>query len=740
MHKGYLFGWLALGCFGTLSAASVTVTMNTLSTTMTLQNIETSEMVEVGEPDDSHVYTFKAPAGEYLLTGIATDGKTINGAIKITITEDAEQAFSVWTPTVYANNKTDGTMWSADVDYTVELRVINREGEDQYYSIGNSTTAGRRTFLIANGNTYLANLIPNEAHQAEGYVTYYLSGTATRNATVSGAIPMGADFTLTVPTDAEFVMARKRGSTHFIPFDTVEPTAKEVDGDFTKLTYRLANSQQYNYRTWKDGGLTLAGIFTMSTTAANCPTLAFTDADYEAFGAKTVKHDATWNSGYETGDIFVNINERGHLAMNVGDTFKAHAMRTWEITNNLSTNYFIEPDFHYTVIDTEGNPSTDVISIDNADTTTDPWSTITAVGEGTAIVLVTYDALCADLYNTKAVKAEFVGGEYWSAIWPENTAAYVVTVGATESSVTPNMVINEEANSDTLKLAGANVDAEHDVFYYLDSEEGYEYTFTPEGAASIEIAYPTIGENMATYTGFGTEGVTRNGDGSYTLLLKEGRQIVRLTDEAGNAAYQVLTAKPCHMELSNVTREDSEEFYPGDQVKVQFSGLFHPANKISGIYNMSAFIAYTGLSTGEQETVGTANQYMFGSKAEAQAVTITIPGDYDTDLNPYIELTDGAIKVSGFGDPIGNHRNTSYFLGRSPNFTAVSHNSYFGALPNVLIPVSNEGNQSGVATISDVNSGVETYYDLQGRRLTAPQRGITIVRHADGSVAKVIEN
>jgi hypothetical protein len=245
---------------------------------------------------------------------------------------------------------------------------------------------------------------------------------------------------------------------------------------------------------------------------------------------------------------------------------------------------------------------------------------------------------------------------------------------------------------------------------------------------------------MATYTGFGTEGVTRNGDGSYTLLLKEGRQIVRLTDEAGNAAYQVLTAKPCHIELSNVTREDSEKFYPGDQVKVQFSGLFHPANKISGIYNMSAFIAYTGLSTGEQETVGTANQYMFGSKAEAQAVTITIPGDYDTDLNPYIELTDGAIKVSGFGDPIGNHRNTSYFLGRSPNFTAVSHNSYFGALPNVLIPVSNEGNQSGVATISDVNSGVETYYDLQGRRLTAPQRGITIVRHADGSVAKVIEN
>lgn len=121
-----------------------------------------------------------------------------------------------------------------------------------------------------------------------------------------------------------------------------------------------------------------------------------------------------------------------------------------------------------------------------------------------------------------------MGGEFWGAIWPQNTGVYVVTVGEGESAVVPNMLINEDYNAGLSKMAGKYVDAEHDVFYYLDTEEGAYYTFTPEGVESITIAYPIIGEQSASYAGFGTEGVTKNDDGSYTLLLKEGRQIVRM--------------------------------------------------------------------------------------------------------------------------------------------------------------------------------------------------------------------
>ncbi|MBO5428246.1 MAG: DUF4465 domain-containing protein, partial [Prevotella sp.] len=364
------------------------------------------------------------------------------------------------------------------------------------------------------------------------------------------------------------------------------------------------------------------------------------------------------------------------------DTYEALAMRTWQLTDNSTSNYFMEPDFHYTVIGTDGKPSTGVIEIDNADTTTDPWSVIKAVGKGTAIVLVTYDAIGLNYYRSQT-KNTYLGGEYWSAIWPENTAAYVVTVGDGETAMKPNMLINGKYNTGTLKNAGENVDAEHDVFYYLDTEEGFSYSFTPEGVENVEIAYPVIGEQMATYNGFGTEGVTKNSDGSYTVLLKEGRQIVRMTDAEGNALYQVLTAKTCHRELTNETREGSDVFYPGEKVKIQYSGLRHPANKLAGIYNMSAYVTYNGNPNGTSLILG-SGQYTFGSAPKAQAVTVEIPAEYN---NSELVLDDGVIQVNGYGDPIGSHRLINRQAGRSANFTAVAHKTYFGAIPEVRIPV-----------------------------------------------------
>lgn len=679
---------MTLLCIGSMYAANIKVIMNTTSKTMVLADKATGTAVEAGTPDKSNTYEFDAPAGTYVLTAYASDGETVNGTIELNVTEDEGQEFKVLTCTAYATNKD----WKVDEDYTFEVEVNSRKGVRQNITVGNSTTAGRKTFLALNGSSYYASFIPNEAHQAEGYMTYYRSATLTFGATVNGAIPMGQDYTLSVPADADFSLGVKFA--HFTSFKTVEPKATETDGNTKKITYRLADKQQYNYRTWKSGGLTQAGYFTMYIDESKCPVLAFTEADYEAFGAKTIKHDVEWNKGYETGDIFVNINERGHLKMNVGDTYEALAIRTWQLTDNSTSNYFMEPDFHYTVIGTDGKPSTGVIEIDNADTTTDPWSVIKAVGKGTAIVLVTYDAIGLNYYRSQT-KNTYLGGEYWSAIWPENTAAYVVTVGDGETAMKPNMLINGKYNTGTLKNAGENVDAEHDVFYYLDTEEGFSYSFTPEGVENVEIAYPVIGEQMATYNGFGTEGVTKNSDGSYTLLLKEGRQIVRMTDAEGNALYQVLTAKTCHRELTNETREGSDVFYPGDKVKIQYSGLRHPANKLAGIYNMSAYVTYNGNPNGTSLILG-SGQYTFGSAPKAQAVTVEIPAEYNSSE---LVLDDGVIQVNGYGDPIGSHRLISRQAGRSANFTAVAHKTYFGAIPEVRIPVVLP---LAVATLEDV--------------------------------------
>lgn len=676
-------------CCMSMQSANVIVKMNSTSPWMNLVDKATGDTIDVGEAVNK-TYTFDIPEGVYVLTALAKDSATVNGTIELDINEESEE-YSILTNTVYATNKNeDKTAWEVGKDYTIAVDVSTREGERMAVTQGNSVTAGRKTFLALNGNSYYVSLVPSEERQAEGYMTNERSGTLTAGITVSGAIPMGGEYIVTLPADAEMFIGKK--FSHFTNFAKVEPSKTELDGDSKKVYYRLADNQVYNFRTWKSGGLTQGGYFTMDIDAGENSYLKFSDSSYEAFGPKTIKHDVNWNGGYETGNILVNINERGHLQLHVGDTYNTLPMRSWQLTDTQTNNYFLEPDFHYTVIDLNGNPSTDVIEIDNAHTTTEPWSAIKAVGKGTAIVLVTYDAIALNYYkyNTKAdalTKTNYMGGEYWGAIWPENTAAYVVTVGEGATAMQPNMFINEAYNEGALKTAGKCVDAEHDVFYYLDTEEGATYTFTPTGVDHIEMAYPTIGEQMATYHGFGTEGVCKNEDGSYTLLLKEGRQIVKMTDAGGNSIYQVLTAKPCHREITNASREGSTIFQPGDKIKIQYSGLHHPANKLAGIYNMSAYVTYNNIPNGSSLILG-AGQYTFGSAPSAQAVTIDIPADFDTSVSTELVMNQGVIQVNGFGDPIGAHRDINKNLGRSPNFTAIAHKTYFGQLPEVRIPIS----------------------------------------------------
>lgn len=735
MNAKHLFiSCMAGFCGLTADAVPVSVTMNAVSTTMTLSVKGSGQTVEVGEPTKS-VYTCDVPAGDYVLTGYGKDGETVNGTIEITVLDTEEQEFKVLTNTAYVTNKhEDGSVWTVENgDYTLNVTVNTREGVRQVITVGNSVTAGRNTFLALNGNSYTVAFIPSEAHQAENYTTLYKAGTLTFNVNVNGAIPKSHDYTISIPAEAELSLGMK--FTHFTDFTPVEPKRVETADGMKTYTYFLAESQVYNYRTWKTGGLTQAGYFTMAADEAKRPVINFTEADYSAYNPKQVNHEVQSNSGYETGDIFVNINPQGHLKLKVGDTFNAHAMRTWQLTDNSTNNYFMEPDFHYTVIGTDGQPSTGVIEIDNADTSLSPWSQIKATGEGTAIVLVTYDAIGVNYYSGAEKKA-YMGGEYWGAIWPENTGVYVVTVGDDATSIEPNMMMNEEYNTGALKLAGVNVDAEHDVFYYLDTEDGATYTFMPAGVSDVTIAYPVIGEQTVSYSGFASEGVTKNDDGSYTLLLKHGRQIVKLTDAAGKSVYQVLTAKVCHREITNVTNEGSDTFHPGDQVKIQYSGLFHPANKLAGIYNMSAYVTYNGVPNGTS-LILSANQYAFGSVAKAQAVTFDIPADYDAEAAPELVLSDGVIQVNGYGDPIGNHRYIDPKAGRSPNFTAVPHKTYFGSIPEVRITVSPQGTVGIVDIASDGKDGT-VYYNLEGQASATPYKGLNIVRTANGKTKKVL--
>lgn len=709
---------LALACGIAAWGSPVKVTMNATSTTMVLTAKGSDEKIETGAPKN-RVYEFDVPAGEYVLTAYASNGTTVNGTIELEVPDsETVTEFSVLTCTAFVTNKTDGVAWTVDNgDYTLNVEVNTREGKAVKQTYGKSTTAGRNTFLALNGNSYYAEFIPSKKHADEGYMTLTKLATLTYGATVSGAIPMESFITVTVPEDAWIQIGAKKA--HFIDFILSEPIATETKNGNKVLKYRLPEKSTYNYRTWKKDGLTYGGYFTTNTDASKLPDLTFTNEMYAAHAPAAINHDVKSNKGYETGDIFVNVNERGHKLMNVGDTFKAHAMRTWQLTDNSTNNYFIEPDFHYTVIGLDGKTSSGVIEI--SQNPGSAWADIKAVGNGTAIVLVTYDAINLNYFNSSnGQKNEYMGGEFWGAIWPENTGVYVVTVGEGESAVKPEMLINEEYNLDTKKNAGKYVDAEHDIFYYLDSEQGAIYTFTPENAENVTIAYPVIGERMTVYSGFSADGVIKNDDGSYTLLLKQGRNIVRLTDASGKSIYQILTARPCHREITNASREGSKIFQPGDQIKIQYSGLFHPANKLAGIYNMSAYVTYNGTPNGTSLILG-SGQYTFGSAASAQAVTITVPEDHDVNASPTIDMTDGVIQVNGYGDPIGNHRIIDPDNGRNANFTAIAHKTYFGALPDISIPLTAKRNFEIIVQCNVKDADIEV--EIGGSALTPDNDG-----------------
>lgn len=497
---------------------------------------------------------------------------------------------------------------------------------------------------------------------------------------------------ITVPNDAELFVGSKPYQefdygygpyiqyTHFVPFDEVQPANSVIDGDNTTYYFDLAVDNTYNYRVSGEDYITYGGTFTNTLNHSIEITEDMLSPDVKT--KNTVDRDTSSNGGYNTADIYLNINPQGYLKLSeAGDTYQLVTLRNWEAVDNTSNNYFIEPDYNYIVIDESGNPSDDVVSVSNS-------GLITAVGEGTAIVLVTYDAINIPTAD---------GGPFFGAIWPENTGVFVVSVGARDSIITANMTVNQDKNTPSTKLSGDLIDTEHDVIYFT-GEYG-SYTFTPEtDNCTVSVANPLVDTEM-TFNGFIV--VEANNNGGFTVPLKEGRNIVKL-EKDGNAEYQVITAKQVTITVNN-----GEAVHPGDELSIVFDTIYHPAGKLAGVYNMSANIIY---ETPDEETIGsTAGLYTFASSSASQTInnyisreeipndwgysdisytlgdTLRIPDDWSKDS---YTLVGGCILAHGWGDHYGNHRGITLTDGKAPNLDSNYREGFLGVLPDIEIPIS----------------------------------------------------
>ena len=374
---------------------------------------------------------------------------------------------------------------------------------------------------------------------------------------------------------------------------------------------------------------------------------------------------------YDRADIYLTINKQGYLNMSTGQTLETNCFRNWYMIESIMNNQVALPDMHYQVIGFDGNPS-DVVSVEAAGKNS-CVATITANHAGTAVVLVTYDATIH--------KQGYNGNTDYSAIWPECTGVFVVSVDEDGSAIATNMELNAEGNA---------LDAEHDTLYYL-GDEGASYSFTPEEGTNVSVARCTV-DDALTYSGFSTDGVSVEENGEVTVTgLTTGRHIVKV-EKDGLANYQVVTARQTTLEIKDADGnvvEEGHAFAPGETVTLQFSNLLSPSEKLSGIYNHFFQVGAYGEDDAENPVLGfnagPYGYYTFSSSKGLQSFKVTIPADWDAET---YSVTRGFIRSQGFGDAPGAHRNLTYAIGRDPNLDADTGLADKGHLPDVVLNVA----------------------------------------------------
>lgn len=494
---------------------------------------------------------------------------------------------------------------------------------------------------------------------------------------------------ITVPSDATvFVGKQSFPVQSYQPWEEVA-SLLSISDEVTETTtyyYDWTDSGHFYYRVIGDfipyGGILTKGKAVRVTEEQLKPT---------GVTRTTIERDITANNGFNVADIYLNIDPRGHLELEPGDTYQLVHLRNWQAVNTVTANRFLEPDYHYTVLDENGQTSDAVVDI-NGD------GLVTAKTTGTAIVLVTYDAMHY---------ADGAGGPFFGAIWPENTGVFVVTVGGSGSDIDTGMTLNAGKNTAAVKCSGDALDAELDVLYFTG--EAGEYTFTPgTKGCEVWVANPSIDKGMA-FTGFAP--VKANGDGSFTVPLVQGRNIVKVA-QGDKAVYQVITAKKL-----TITVNGGKPVHPGDPLIITFDTLYQ-TNKLAKLYNGVAGALYT---TPEGKLAGSVEGGNTGtySVADYQSVstyvtkeskgtnwgeqvnyvkgdTLTIPADYDKDV---YTLTGGVMAVLGnaYCGEYGLHREiTLTGDAPGPKSTAVK-DAVLGRLPDIVIPITktSSGNTGG---------------------------------------------
>ena len=608
--------------------------------------------------------------GDYWVEGYDENGDC-NGSLVLTVEPGIKNEFKLQRVyQIYASN----SGWALDEDYTLDVKLISADNQVRTIQLGKADCWGTvyASCIFVSGDTLEVTFTPDaEKHPDENVAT--VKKTLTDTATVSATCKVGVNITFDVPENSTVTVGTL---TNYYVYSFIEPVSR--DEATNTVTYRVDQNTDYFYRVQNPNGVTYWDYKRWS----EGETITLTDDDLH-IGDENFTKDTIYRfekNVYDRADIYLNINTQGYKSMAVDETFELNSFRNWFAIESYMNAKVALPDMHYQVIDVNGQPS-DVVTI-TPDAVNSNVATMTANKAGTAIVLVTYDAMIHKQGQSSTASKEF------SAIWPECTGVFVVTVGSDGTGIKTNMIL-DRMDAAITKDEQRILDAEHDILFYL-GDEGASYSFKPESGCTVTVARSTVGNTM-TFNGFTNNGVTVAEDGTVTVTgLTTGRHIIKV-EKNGVANYQVVTARGVSYDLldaeGNVLPDDAE-LKPGDKVKVQFHNLVSPKEKLSGAYNFNFSLYYKGEDGTffKSNPGGNFGVYDFSGNPVRQLIEITIPKDQEG----LTYTLNGAIKQGGFAG-VPTHRGITYAAGTQKGFNAPSVSGILSRLPELALKLEGYG-------------------------------------------------
>lgn len=652
-------------------------------------------------------YTIDLAPGTYWVDGYDANNDR-NGGVSINVSSGSS-SFKLQRMYQISVNPSG---WVRDTDYTLSLNVTDASGAERNAEFGTAVNWGTTyaSCLFVVGDTVSVTATPN----AETHPNYN-PATASKTPTMNDSLSLTCKEFVTVTVTAPKGSTIDAGTlAKYYVFSFLEPFARSVE-DGT-ATFHLDKNTDYFYRVRHPEGATYWNYIRLSADAA----YTVTDEDLGLTGdfrKDTIYHFE--NNVYDRAGIYLNINTKGYKNMAVGDTFELNSFRNWFAIESFMNAKVALPEMHYQVIDVNGNAS-DVVTI-TPNALNSNVAVMEAKHEGTAIVLVTYDAMTHMAGQTSTASHRF------SAIWPELTGVFVVNVGADGSAIQTNMNL-DRMDAVIEKDEARQLDAEHDILFYTGTE-GASYSFKPEAGCTVSVLRPTVTAASMTYSGgFTNTGVTTAEDGTVTVSgLITGRNIIKVT-KGGLSTYQVVTARSVSYKFVNaegteLTQEELAAIKPGDSVTIQFSNLISPKEKLSGAYNFN-FSLYMQGPDGtffKSDPGGNFGVYDFSGNPERQKLTVTIPKFWAEETY----TLSGAIKQAGWPG-VPTHRGITYAVGTNPGFDAPKTAGILSRLPEITIPVVKLDFLTGKLSFQDQNGTAIDRKDLTVTLADSAGNGIAV--------------